>query len=133
MAVVAATNTSVEILRGDDDAPAFAGESNNFRLKRAVIYGFNGATAVIGGTDTLDFVVNTLVQNSVRNGKTVTLRSASVVQAASTGAVSYAATISISTNTVSLTPKTADWSTNATVSASTLVKPFAILVSYSEA
>lgn len=133
MAAVSASNTSVEILRADDDAPAFAGESNNFRLKRAVIYGTNGSTAVAGGTDTLDFACGTLIQNSVRNGKTVTVRAACVYQCASTGATTYAATSSISTNTVSLTPKTSDWSTNATVSASTLVKPFAILVSYSEA
>ncbi len=135
MAAVTATIADVKILEGDDDAPGYPGESNNFRLKRAVVYVTNGATAVTASTDTLDVNLSTAISGKVRNGKTPTVRSWAIYQCASTGAASYAATATLSTNTLSITPTTSDWSTAATVAASALSgkKPFGILVAYSEA
>ena len=42
-----------------------------------------------------------------------------VVGAAVVGGTSYAASHAVSTNTIQLTPKTSDWSTNATLPANT--------------
>ena len=116
MAVVTAVNTYAEIIRGDDAASTGTNQSNLFE---AHVYGHNGATAVAGGADTLDFDLDAILEGVFRNGKTVTVRTVAVCQTArNTGGTAFAATVSLAAETASLTPKTpADWTTNATIAA----------------
>ena len=79
MSAVTAVVQNVVIERGDDDARAAASATSS-----APPYIDNGGTAVAGGTDTLDCNLATAIQNSVRNGKTVTVRTVAVSQALTT-------------------------------------------------
>ena len=138
MAAVTATVQNVVIERGDDDARATAIGN----LKRATVYIDNGGTAVAGGTDTLDCNLATAIQNSVRNGKTVTVRTVAISQALTTqttaGAeVTHAGYMTLSSNTISITPKSDGYltgSTNSTITASLdVVRPYGVFVAYTEA
>ncbi len=138
MSAVTATVQTVVIERGDDDARATAVGN----LKRATVYIDNGGTAVAGGTDTLDCNLATAIQNSVRNGKTVTVRTVAVSQALTTQTtagveVTHAGYMTLSTNTISITPKSDGYltgSTNSTITASLdIVRPYGVFVAYTEA
>lgn len=129
MAAVTATIRDVVV----EDAPAST--PNGAARVRATIYFDNAATAVAGGTDTLDVAVNTVLRAAQRQGRTYTPRTWALVQPAQSSATEYAATIgtsgSGSSTTLQLTPKsTSDWSTNATVAASALAGqvPFGVQV-----
>lgn len=130
MAAVSASNVQFVPLRGPDDFGA--GDSTNLNLIRGVVYGDNGSTQVAGGTDTLDFNIATIIATATggaHDGKSYTLRQCSLFQFARTSAsTEYTGTVAVSSNTIQLTPKTNDWSTNATVSASGLAGgvPFGI-------
>lgn len=125
MAAVTAVRVDNKILEGSYDASSV----NATRRIRAIIYVNNGATQVAGGTDTLDVNVATLLAAALDNGKTYTLRDWMVFQLAQSSAATFAATGSVSGSTISLTPKTpADWSTNAIITASSLLVPFGIAV-----
>ena len=81
MATVTAVVQNVQIERGDDDARAAAIGN----LKRATVYFDNGGVAVTSaGSDVLSINLATAIQNKVRNGKTVTVRTASISQALTT-------------------------------------------------
>jgi len=129
MAAVTASNTSIVFNRGPDAAiPA-----ETAPLWTANVYGDNGTTAVVGGTDTLDFALGTIIQNSQRDGKTVTVRAVSIVQSLTQGSTVFAGTISLSGNTASITPKSnTDWSTNASIAASAATRPYGISVTFQE-
>lgn len=138
MSAVTATVQNVVIERGDDDARAAAIGN----LKRATVYIDNGGTAVAGGTDTLDCNLATVIQNSVRNGKTVTVRTVAVSQALTTQTtagveVTHAGYMTLSSNTISITPKSDGYltgSTNSTITASLdVVRPYGVFVAYTEA
>lgn len=138
MASVTATVVDVAIERGDDDARAAAIGN----LKRATVYINNGGTAVAGGTDTLDCNLATAIQNSVRNGKTVSVRTVAISQALTTQTtagveVTHAGYMTLSTNTISITPKSDGYltgSTNSTITASLAVpRPYGVFVAYTEA
>lgn len=138
MSAVTATVQNVVIERGDDDARAAAIGN----LKRATVYIDNGGTAVAGGTDTLDCNLATAIQNSVRNGKTVTVRTVAVSQALTTQTtagveVTHAGYMTLSSNTISITPKSDGYltgSTNSTITASLdVVRPYGVFVAYTEA
>ena len=138
MSAVTAVVQNVVIERGDDDARATAVGN----LKRATVYIDNGGTAVAGGTDTLDCNLATAIQNSVRNGKTVTVRTVAVSQALTTQTtvgveVTHAGYMTLSSNTISLTPKSDGYltgSTNSTITASLdVVRPYGVFVAYTEA
>jgi len=106
------------------DAPAST--PNGLERVLVELYFDNGATAVAGGTDTLDVAVNTAIRARTNSGKTYTPRSYQVIQPAQSSATEYAATIgtsgSGSSTVLQLTPKSrSDWSTNATIAASALV------------
>ena len=134
MAARTATAKGVRIVRGDDLAGS--NETDTTRTWYAEVALQNDtANTVIGGTDTLDLNLATEIQNSRRDGKTVTVRSAAVATAALLGTTFYTATSSLSTNTISLTPKTADWSTNATLPANSTatIRPYMVLVVYTVA
>jgi hypothetical protein len=123
MAAVTATVLDCRIISGPHDA----GSSAKQHI-RAELYLTNASTQVAGGTDTLDCNVQTALQTALRNAKTYTLRDWAVCQTAF-GSAEYAATGSVSTNTISLTPKSiSDWSTNATIAASNLTRPIGISV-----
>lgn len=118
MAARTATVQAVDLVRGPDDA--YGNENAAFTMYSAELSIWNNTSStVIGGTDTLDCDLATAIQNVRRDGKTVSIRSAAVVGAANVAGTGYTASSSLSTNTVSLSPKTSDWSTNATLPANT--------------
>jgi hypothetical protein len=139
MAAVTATINNVVIERGPDDARAAAIGN----LRRATVYFDNGGTtAVAGGTDTLDANLATAIQNSVRDGLTVTVRTVAISQAltqqTSAGVeTTFAGFLSLSSNTVSITPKTDGYvtgSTNGSITANTpIVRPYGVYVAYTVA
>ena len=144
MSAVTAVVQNVVIERGDDDARATAVGN----LKRATVYIDNGGTAVAGGTDTLDCNLATAIQNSVRNGKTVTVRTVCISQALTTKLlaspyteVTHAGFITgaISSGSISITPKSDGYltgSTNSTIAASATVenaRPYAVYCTFTEA
>jgi hypothetical protein len=144
MSVVTAVVQNVQIERGDDDVRSAAIGN----LKRATIYFDNGGVAVAGGTDTLDLAMATAIQNKVRNGKTVTVRTASISQALTTQLlaapfteVTHAGfiTAAISSSAISITPKSDGYltsSTNSTIASSAtvvVVRPYAVICAYTEA
>ena len=144
MSVVTAVVQNVQIERGDDDVRSAAIGN----LKRATIYFDNGGVAVAGGTDTLDLAMATAIQNKVRNGKTVTVRTASISQALTTQLLAWPftevthagfITAAISSSAISITPKSDGYltgSTNSTIASSAtvvVVRPYAVICAYTEA
>lgn len=142
MSAVTAVVRNVVIERGDDDARAAAIGN----LKRATIYFDADGTAVTGGTDTLDLAMNTAIQNKVRNGKTVTVRTCCISQALTTKTsagveVTHAGFITgaISSSAISITPKSDGYvtgSANSTIASSatvTVARPYGVYCTYTEA
>jgi hypothetical protein len=141
MATVTAVVQNVQIERGNDDAR----DAAIGNLKRATIYFDNGGVAVTGvsSVDTLDLAMATAIQNKVRNGKTVTVRTAAISQALTTQTtagveVTHAGFITaVSSSSVSLTPKSDGYvtgSTSSNIGASlAVVRPYAIVCAYTEA
>lgn len=141
MASVTAVVQNVQIERGNDDARAAAIGN----LKRATIYFDNGGVAVTGvaSTDTLDLDMAVAIQNKVRNGKTVTVRTAAISQALTTQTtagveVTHAGFITaVAASAVSLTPKSDGYvtgSTSSNIGANlAVVRPYAIVCAYTEA
>ena len=141
MASVTAVVQNVQIERGNDDVRAAAIGN----LKRATIYFDNGGVAVTGvsSVDTLDLDMAAAIQNKVRNGKTVTVRTAAISQALTTQTsagveVTHAGFITaVSASAVSLTPKSDGYVTGSTGSNITaglpVVRPYAIVCAYTEA
>jgi len=127
MATRTATVTSVSFLRGNDD-----GSSLSDSQYKRVLIGFENLTGstVIGGTDTLQIAsINTAIAASTFDGLTYTPVSVSVYQPAVVSSVVYGATLSLSSQTLSLTPKLAsDWSTNATLPAAVGTVPYQVAV-----
>lgn len=126
MAAVSAVVRDFKVL---DNPPTIAGLSTARRI--LLMFAFdNGATAVAGGTDTLDLAVNTAAEAEMHAGLTLTPRSWQIIQPGIGASAEYAATISNSSGTLQLTPKTAaDWSTNATIAANGLTNaPFVLNV-----
>jgi hypothetical protein len=125
MAVVAAIVQDVVVESGPHDA----GKTPKQHI-RAKIYVTNGATAVTGGTDTLDIVVQTVLRAAFRNAKTYTVRTFALCQTAfGTAGDEYAATITNSSGTLSLNPELiADWTTDDTIPASDLTRPYGVFV-----
>lgn len=134
MAARTAVVRAVEIVRGDDRARA--GETTTATKVAHVSIDNGSVGTVIGGTDTLDCDLSAAISGVIRNGKTVSVRAASVAGPAMVSGTAYAATSSLSTNTISLTPKLTDWATHATLPigpASANDRPYMISVTYTEA
>lgn len=130
----ASTVVGLDIVRGPDGVSGSAGEFHG------ILHVINATgSSVIGGTDTLDTVMATAIQNQRRNGKTVTLRYASVALSAITqSAAGVRAEVSATiggTTTRTLAPTTqSDYSTNATIAADdTFLRPFGIACTWTEA
>lgn len=145
MAAVTAIISGFHQIQGDHQASAGTNQGNEFK---GLLYIHNGATAVAGGTDTLDCNLATAIQNQRRNGKTVTVITSAHVAIAecarNASGTAFDASFTISTNTISITPKTpSDGTTNATIAASAIggdggnikseARPYAVFVSYREA
>lgn len=134
---------NVVIERGADDGSA--GSIGALRL--ATIYFDADGVEVAGGADTLGVQLNTAIQNSVRDGKTVTIRSACLSKALVTTLiaspytkVTHAGFMSvIASNRVEITPKSNGYltgSTNSTIASTATVavtSPYAITCSYTVA
>lgn len=134
MAARTAVVRAVEIVRGDDRARA--GETTTATKVALVSIDNGSAGTVIGGTDTLDCDLSAAISGVIRNGKTVSVYAACVAGPAYVSGTAYAATSSLSTNTISLTPKSANWSTNATLPVGPVSandRPYMVAVCYSEA
>ena len=144
MATVTAVVQNVQIERGDDDVRSAAIGN----LKRATVYFDNGGVVVTGGTDVLSINLATAIQNKVRNGKTVTVRTCCISQALTTKLlaspyteVTHAGfiTAAISSGSISITPKSDGYltgSTNSTIAASATVenaRPYAVYCTFTEA
>lgn len=125
MATRTATVTAVQTLRGPD---ASIDAASKCAIVEVFFNNQSGGT-VIGGTDTLRLAdVGASIAAVKRDGKTYTLRAAVLGQLAVESAVAYAATLSLSSNQVDLTPKsTSDYSTNATLPATYAGNPFSII------
>jgi hypothetical protein len=142
MAAVTATVLGVQLIRGNDDARTDSVALAVGNLKRAIVSITPGGTAVAGGTDTLDCDLSAAISGSTRNGLTPTVRTVALEQAITTQTsagveVTHAGFMTLSSNTVSITPKSTGWvtgSTNSTIAASLpYVRPYAVFVTYTEA
>lgn len=146
MASLPATILNVVIERGADDGSVSAIGA----LRLATVYCDAGGVAVAGGTDTLGVALNTAIQNSARDGKTVTIRSACISKAlvttllaAPNTKVTHAGFMSVvgaaTANAVEITPKSDGYltgSTNSTIASTATVavtSPYAITCSYTVA
>jgi len=147
MATVTAVVQNVQIERGNDDARAAAIGN----LKRATVYFDNGGVAVTGPSvgDVLSINLATAIQNHVRNGKTVSIQTASISQALTTQLlaapfteVTVAGFINApisSLATVVIAPKTDGYLTGSTAgviadsTTATVVRPYAVTCAYTEA
>ena len=158
MATVTAVVQNVQIERGDDDARAAAignlkratGANLRSRQSRlATVYFDNGGIVVTGGSgDVLSVNLATAIQNKVRNGKVVTVRTASISQALTTQTLAAPFTEvthtgfitgAISSSTITITPKSDGYvtgSTDSTIASSATVphvRPYAGVCAYTEA
>ena len=125
MTAVAAVYRDVLILRGPHDATAGTTKRQAF-----VLFVDPNGVDVAGGTDTLDVVVQTLLAAHVHSGSTYTVRSFAIWQTLRNATADYGATITNSTGTLSLTPKSVtNWSSNATITGATAVAaPYGVYV-----
>ena len=125
MAAIAASLRDVTIIQGPfDQAPA----GTDYRVVAAYIDS-NGVT-VTGGSDTLDLATaGAAIAGFIRDGKTYTPRSLSLLQPYRSGSSNVFGTVAMTSTTLRLTPTTSDFSTAATVTGSAVVDaPFGILV-----
>lgn len=101
-----------------------SGGSSQANMMVAEIDVHNGGTQVAGGTDTLDVDLDAIIEAYLRQGKTCTVRTvgnvAIVGAARNASGTAFGATFTFSSETISITPKTTDWSTNATIAASAI-------------
>lgn len=133
MATRTGTVSAYEIVRGPDTQSA-----SGKKLRLAILYIWNNtASTVAGGTDTLQVDVSTATLGlaGLHNGATLTIRSVGMAQAALVSTTEYGATVTFSSNTVSLSPvAVSDWSSNATLPANTSVtyRPYGVAVLFEE-
>ena len=124
MAARTPTIRDIKIVEGGQDA----GAVDTVRRIKAIIYFDNGATAVTTGADTLDLNVATALAQ-IRSGATFTLRSYGIEQPAADATRGLGATMTVSTNTITMTlVDVSDWSTGRTLAASGAVRPFGMFV-----
>ncbi|TSA39424.1 hypothetical protein D4Q85_01130 [bacterium] len=143
MASRTATVRNVVIERGPDDARTDAVALAVGNLRRATVYLDPGGLVVTAGADTLDCNLATAIQNSERDGKTVTILGCPAITQALTTVtnagveVTHAGFTTLSTNTISITPKSDGYvtgSANSTITASLpYQRPYAVMVSYMSA
>lgn len=143
MAARTATCVGVDLIRGDDDAPGSS--VTNYAvasLKRAMVSISNNGLSWVGGTDTITIDLSAALAAKIRNGKTQTIQGCpAVMQAMRTDnagtQTAYAAYVTLSSNTLTIVPKSDGYltgSTSATVTGThTLVAPLVVAVAYTEA
>lgn len=143
MASRTATCVGVQIERGNDDAPGSSVTNYSIaNLKRATVFISNNGLDWVGGTDTITINLSTALAAYIRNGKTQTIRGCPTVTQAmrvdNAGTqTAFGAYVTLSTNTLTIVPKTDGYvtgSTNGTVTGSyTLIAPLAVTLAYTEA
>jgi hypothetical protein len=143
MASRTATCVGVDLIRGNDDAPGSSVTNYSAAsLKRAMVSISNNGLDWVGGTDTITIDLSAALAAYVRNGKTQTVQGCPAVMQAmrvdNAGAQSaFAAYVTLSSNTLTIVPKTNGYltgSTNGSVTGSyTLVAPLVVAVAYTEA
>lgn len=134
MATRTGSVAAVELVRGPDDA--YGNEAATGTMYSASVSIWNDtANTVIGGTDTLSTAVATAIQNSRRDGKTVTLRSAAMVGAAVVGGVTYTGTTTFTGTNVVIDPLNSAWGGTPTLPAntSTTQRFYRVVVGYTVA
>lgn len=133
MATVTGSVQAVELVRGPDDA--YGAEGATYTMYSAAVSIWNNTASTVGAGDTLSTNVATAIQNSRRDGKTVTVRSCAVVGAAVVGGTSFTATSTFTGTNAVLTIKDSDWSTAATLPAntSTTQRFYRVVVGYTVA
>jgi hypothetical protein len=135
MAVVTGTVQAVELVRGPDDA--YGAEVATATLYSASLSIWNDTASTVDSAvpDTLAVNAATAIQNSRRDGKTVTIRSAAVVGAAVVGGTSFGGVATFSSPTVSISPRTAAFGTPAVLPANTSAtqRYFRVIVGYTVA
>lgn len=139
MATVALVSRGAVSDRGPDAARAADAAVNILQI--ATVYCDANSVAMVGGTDTITINLATAIQNSRRNGKTVTVQSIAVTQCLTTqtsaGAeVSWCAYVTLSASVMTLIPKTDGYltgSTSGTTAAVPAVRPYGILCAFTEA
>ena len=137
MAAVSLVSRNVVIERGPDAARAAALSA----LKIATVYCDHNGVALVGGTDTITIDLGAAIQASQRNGKTVTVRGAMLVQpittqVATTGVeTTREGFISFAGNILTLVPKTDGYltgSTNGNVATDAAIVPYGVSVAFTE-
>lgn len=133
MATRTGTVTNVINLRGPDSM--IAGETDVATY--AVYIDNQSGSSVIGGTDTLRVAsLVTSISDFVRDGKTRVVVGGAVApwqHGVSSAGTAYGFTTSLSTAQLDITPKSAaDWTTNATLAAGSMLQPFAVVVTVQE-
>lgn len=115
----------VTIVQGPFDQPA---GGVNFTV--VAIYIDSNGVNVVSGADTLDLAsAGTAIAGFIRDGKTYTVRAASLLQPYRTGSTNVFGTVSVAGGTVSITPTTSDFSTAAGITGSNPVDaPFGVVV-----
>jgi hypothetical protein len=136
MASVVGDVLGLTILRGPDVNNG--AENNAFKTYHGVLFVNNSvagtATQVVGGTDTLDVDCGAAIQAQTRNGKTVTVRGIpQICVPLANSVLQFAGTTTVSSNTVSITPRTNAWNANATITAVTATRPYGLAVTWTEA
>ena len=119
MADITGTVQAVELVRGPDDA--YGSETLTGQLYSASLSVWNDTASVVNAStpDTLAFNAATAIQSQRRDGRTVTVRTAAIVQTLIVGSTAYAGTVALSGNTVKITPQTAAWGGTPTIPANT--------------
>lgn len=136
MAAVVGDVLALTIVRGPDVNNG--AENANFKTFHGILWLNNAVagvnTQVAGGTDTLDCNVQTAIAAQTRNGKTATVRGVPQVCSPLMNSVnSFSGTTTVSSQTASITPKTSDWTTNATITAVAATRPYGLAVTWTEA
>lgn len=124
----------INVLEGDH-AP-FPGESTTSVIL-ALVY-FDTEQQAAAGGDTISLNLATAIQNVRRNGKTVTIRSATMARPArnstTNASVAYK-TVALSAPTLTFIPTTSDYSTNLAVGATDnlTIRSWSAFVAFTEA
>lgn len=112
----------------------FPGETSTL-LNKTIVYFDHQAQAVAGG-DTISIDLAAALTAKLRNGKTITVRSATMHQCGydiTNGRALGFKTVAYSSPNLTFIPTTSDFSTNAAIAATDkLERPFAAVVAYSE-
>jgi hypothetical protein len=135
MADITGTVQAVELVRGPDDA--YGAETATGQLYSASLSVWNDTASVVNAAtpDTLAFNAATAIQSARRDGKTVTVRTAAIVQTLIVGSTAYAGTVAFTSANVVIDPLNSAWGGTPTLPANTseTQRYYRVVVGYSVA